>query len=272
MKKVINENIIRQIVRESLKKYLKESMDDYDGRVEGWTPEDVESDMEDLYDYYGNNNIHDTDNPGYASMLSQGDDRSYSTKVGRSLRSSVSDTDDAFYDEIEDGFSLSNTPEDNEFFYKHYGDGGLDEAINKAVSGAIKKLMESAKVGDAMNAVSQEMAKKYGFKPEYSGVDGGFELWKGPLPKDPLERKALLNKLGIAKFTSEDYTHNTCRITVDPSGKIASFIQKPKTPQNKLALLLRQGKVDPQKAIKYLIGKGYDPQKAEKFVQINTRQ
>ena len=147
MKKVVNENTIRQIVRESLKNYLKESMDDsfddYDGRVEGWTPEDVEDDMEELYDYYGNNNIHDTDNPGYASMLSQGDDRSYSTKVGRSLRSNMSDTDDAFYDEIEDGFSLSNTPEDNEFFYKHYGDGGLNEAINKAVSGAIKKLTET---------------------------------------------------------------------------------------------------------------------------------
>ena len=36
MKKVVNENTIRQIVRESLKNYLKESMDDsfddYDGR------------------------------------------------------------------------------------------------------------------------------------------------------------------------------------------------------------------------------------------------
>ena len=99
--------------------------------------------MEDLYDYYGNNNIHDADNPGYASMLSQGDDESYSTKVGRSLRSSVSDTDDAFYDEIKDGFSLSNTPEDNEFLSQHYGNGGLDEAIDKAISGAIKKLMET---------------------------------------------------------------------------------------------------------------------------------
>lgn len=143
MKKVINENTIRQIVRESLKNYLKESMDDYDGRVEGWTPEDVENDMEDLYDYYGNNNIHDADNPGYASMLSQGDDDSYSTKVGRSLRSSVSDTDDAFYDEIKDGFSSSNTPEDNEFLSKHYGNSDLNEAIDKAVSGAIKKLMET---------------------------------------------------------------------------------------------------------------------------------
>ena len=147
MKKVVNENTIRQIVRESLKNYLKESMDDsfddYDGRVEGWTPEDVEDDMEELYDYYGNKNIHDEDNPGFASMLSQGDDDSYSTKVGRSLRSSASDTDDAFYDEIKDGFSPSNTPKDNEFLSQHYGISGLDEAIDKAISGAIKKLTET---------------------------------------------------------------------------------------------------------------------------------
>lgn len=58
MKKIINENTIKSIVRESLKNYLKESMDI--NSSEGWTPE-----MDDMWDEFGNNNVHDTD----ANML-----------------------------------------------------------------------------------------------------------------------------------------------------------------------------------------------------------
>ena len=54
MKKIINENTIKSIVRESLKNYLKESMDI--NSSEGWTPE-----MDDMWDEFGNNNVHDTD-------------------------------------------------------------------------------------------------------------------------------------------------------------------------------------------------------------------
>lgn len=54
MKKIINENTIKSIVRESLKNYLKESMDI--NSSEGWTPE-----IDDMWDEFGNNNIHDTD-------------------------------------------------------------------------------------------------------------------------------------------------------------------------------------------------------------------
>ena len=43
MKKIINENTIKSIVRESLKNYLKESMDI--NSSEGWTPE-----MDDMWD------------------------------------------------------------------------------------------------------------------------------------------------------------------------------------------------------------------------------
>ena len=42
MKKTINENTIKSIVRESLKNYLRESMDM--NNAEGWTP-----DMDDMY-------------------------------------------------------------------------------------------------------------------------------------------------------------------------------------------------------------------------------
>lgn len=62
MKKIINENTIKSIVRESLKNYLKESMDI--NSSEGWTPE-----MDDMRDEFGNNNIHDTD----ANMKAYGD-------------------------------------------------------------------------------------------------------------------------------------------------------------------------------------------------------
>lgn len=61
MKKVINESTIRAIVRESLKNYIKESMEDDSVDFEGWTPEDVDDDMEDMFLSYGNNNAHISD-------------------------------------------------------------------------------------------------------------------------------------------------------------------------------------------------------------------
>lgn len=66
MKKIINENTIKSIVRESLKNYLKESMDI--NSSEGWTPE-----MDDMWDEFGDNNVHDTD----ANM------RAYDDKEGK---------------------------------------------------------------------------------------------------------------------------------------------------------------------------------------------
>ena len=84
MKKIINENTIKSIVRESLKNYLKESMDI--NNSEGWTPE-----MDDMWDEFGNNNIHDTN--GAFGILAQGDDDDYVSRVAKSLRSTKSDTD-----------------------------------------------------------------------------------------------------------------------------------------------------------------------------------
>ena len=49
MKKVINESTIRAIVSEALKKYIKESTEDDSLDFEGWTPEDVDNDMEDMF-------------------------------------------------------------------------------------------------------------------------------------------------------------------------------------------------------------------------------
>lgn len=142
MKKVINESTIRDIVRESLKNYIKESMEDDSSDFEGWTPEDVDDDMEEMFLAYGNNNIYSDGTPGMASMLSQGDDSSYATKLARSLRSCESDTNDAFYDEIKNGYSFSNTPEDDEFIKSHYGTNILD-VVNESVTKALNKFRNS---------------------------------------------------------------------------------------------------------------------------------
>ena len=50
MKKVINENTLKLIIKESLKNYLKESIDSKFGMEEesdGWTP-----DMDDMWDEF----------------------------------------------------------------------------------------------------------------------------------------------------------------------------------------------------------------------------
>jgi DNA-directed RNA polymerase subunit RPC12/RpoP len=75
MKKVINENVIRNIVRESLIKILKESKD---------------QEIADMYDEFGNNNVHDT--KGRESMWAQGADDEMATHIGRATRSTGSDS------------------------------------------------------------------------------------------------------------------------------------------------------------------------------------
>ena len=84
MKKTINESTIKSLVRESLKNYLRESMNM--NNSDGWTPE-----MDDMWDEYGNNNVHDTN--GAFGILAQGDDDDYVSRVAKSLRSTKSDTD-----------------------------------------------------------------------------------------------------------------------------------------------------------------------------------
>lgn len=148
-----------------------------------------------------------------------------------------------------------------------------ESELKKIISESVKKVLkESIKAADTMNAVSRETAQECGFEEEYVGIDGGFELWKGPLPESPKERKALLNRLGIDRFTSENYVNNTCRITVDPSGKIAAVNRKSfQNRPSEFALMIQKGSINPEKAIKYLVSKGYDPEKAEKYVKMHRR-
>ena len=128
MKKVINENTIKSIVRESLKNYLRESMDI--NNSEGWTPE-----MDDMWDEFGNNNIHDTD--GAFGVLAQGDDDGHVSRVARSLRSTKFDTDSnmgAYNDEADEFASDDNA--------EYLRDKMFESIINRVVNEAFKKAMD----------------------------------------------------------------------------------------------------------------------------------
>lgn len=129
MKKVINENTIKSIVRESLKNYLKESMDM--NNSEGWTP-----DMDDMWDEFGNNNVHDTD--GAFGVLAQGDNDDHVSRVARSLRSTKFDTDANMgtYGDEADEFASDDNAE-------YLRDKMFESIINRAVNEAFKKTMDN---------------------------------------------------------------------------------------------------------------------------------
>lgn len=128
MKKVINENTIKAIVKESLKNYLQESMPMTE--TDGWTPE-----MDDMWDEFGNNNVHDTD--GAFGVLAQGNDDDHVSRVARSLRSTKSDTDanmGVFGDEPSEFASDDNA--------EYLRDKMMESIISKAVNEAFKKAMD----------------------------------------------------------------------------------------------------------------------------------
>ena len=129
MKKTINENTIKSIVRESLRNYLRESMN-MGEEADSWTPE-----MDDMWDEFGNNNVHDTD--GAFGVLAQGDDDDHVSRVARSLRSTKFDTDanmGEFEDEADEFASDDNA--------EYLRDKMFESIINRAVNEAFKKAMD----------------------------------------------------------------------------------------------------------------------------------
>ena len=134
MKKIINENTLKSIIKESLKNYLKESMDSdlsMGEETEGWTP-----DMDDMWDEFGNNNVHDTD--GAFGVLAQGDDDDHVSRVAKSLRSTKFDTDvnmGEFEDEADEFASDDNAE------YLH--DKMFESVIKNAVNEALDNLKEN---------------------------------------------------------------------------------------------------------------------------------
>ena len=98
---------------------------------DGWTPE-----MDDMWDEYGNNNVHDTN--GAFGILAQGDDDDYVSRVAKSLRSTKSDTDAnmrAYGDEPGEFASDDNA--------EYLRDKMFESIINRAVNEAFKKAVNN---------------------------------------------------------------------------------------------------------------------------------
>lgn len=166
MKKTINENTLKSIIKESLKNYLKESMDSELGmgeEAEGWTPE-----MDDMWDEFGNNNVHDTD--GAFGVLAQGDDDDHVSRVAKSLRSTKFDTDanmGEFEDEADEFASDDNAEYLRDKMFESVVRKSVNETFNKNTNmGKTVKLTESELkniISEAVMKVLNESVEEGGF-------------------------------------------------------------------------------------------------------------
>lgn len=145
MKKTINENTLKSIIKESLKNYLKESIDsklDMGEEADGWTPE-----MDDMWDEFGNNNVHDTG--GAFGVLAQGDDDDHVSRVAKSLRSTKFDTDtnmEDFEDEADEFASDDNA--------EYLRGKMLESVVNKAINETFNK-----NIGKTVKLTEAELKK-----------------------------------------------------------------------------------------------------------------
>jgi hypothetical protein len=138
MKKVINENTIKSIVRESLLNYLKESMDIDTAPEEVMEGEELSDD--EMWDKYGNENRLDNID-GMYGILAQGDDEDDLTRYARSIRSSFADSEDAFakeYGEKNDDIDIS--PENSNYLSGKYSQKSIEEAVNKAFKKIVNEI------------------------------------------------------------------------------------------------------------------------------------
>ena len=160
MKKVINENTLKSIIKESLKNYLKESMDSELGmgeESEGWTPE-----MDDIWDEFGNNNVHDTD--GAFGVLAQGDDDDHVSRVAKSLRSTKFDTDvnmGKFEDEADEFASDDNA----EYLHDKMFESVIKNAINEAFAKVINEVSSDLAIRAGKKAKEQ---KRFGQQQRFN--------------------------------------------------------------------------------------------------------
>lgn len=166
MKKTINENTLKSIIKESLKNYLKESMDSELGmgeESEGWTP-----DMDDMWDEFGNNNVHDTD--GAFGVLAQGDDDDHVSRVAKSLRSTKFDTD-ANIGEFEDEADEFASDDNAEYLRNKMFESIVRKSVNETFSkhtkaGKTVKITENnlkSIISEAVMKVLNESVEEGGF-------------------------------------------------------------------------------------------------------------
>lgn len=156
MKKVINENKIRAIVRESLRNYLKESMDSKFGMGEesdGWTPE-----MDDMWDEFGNNNVHDTD--GAFGVLAQGDDDDYVSRVAKTMRSTKADSLNAMNNEFGDSDADFMSDDNAEYLRSKISESTIKNAVNRAVKKVLNEISSDLAFNAAVKAQNKERYKQ----------------------------------------------------------------------------------------------------------------
>lgn len=166
MKKTINEKTLKSIIKESLKNYLKESMDSELGmgeEADGWTPE-----IDDMWDEFGNNNVHDTD--GAFGILAQGDDDDHVSRVAKSLRSTKFDTDanmGEFEGEADEFASDDNAEYLRDKMFESVVRKSVNETFNKNTNmGKTVKLTES----ELKNIISEAVMKVLNESVEEGGI------------------------------------------------------------------------------------------------------
>ena len=197
MKKTINENTLRAIIRESMKNYLKESIDSNIGVIEsdGWTP-----DMDDMWDEFGNNNIHDTE--GAFGVLAQGNEDDHLNRVARSLRSTKFDTDanmNSFDTEPSEFASDDNA--------EYFRDKMMESAIDKAIEESLTNLKnddydfsdKSRWCGDAKFHADNEKKVK-DTKKGSKTADNDKSRWCGDAKFHAANKSLNENKMGTVKL------------------------------------------------------------------------
>lgn len=169
MKKVINESIIRNIVRESLMKIIAESVHDYNEEKsfsDKWedveddffheheTDPDLDYDEDDIWDKYGNPNRLDYN--GFGSLAAQGHPKAFSTKMARNGNKSFTTRADDF-DDFDIDFEATN--DEANFLMKHApATFDLNESVRRAVRTSLKRIMSEQAYTAA--AVAPENAPK----------------------------------------------------------------------------------------------------------------
>ena len=147
----LTEAKLKQIVRESIKNYIKENdeidWDEVDDSEEDWdgswagrgrTEEDYAenpSSEEMIWKHYGNQNIH-KDKPGEEganSILAQGDKNTFARHMARSLRPTNADSEDALYRDWSN--PDANTSEDDiKYLTNKFGEQVYESIIRKLKS------------------------------------------------------------------------------------------------------------------------------------------
>lgn len=138
----LNDRMVKEAVNKALNKYLKE---------------DKDSDMADMYDKYGNNNVHDT--KGRESMWSQGKEEDMATHVGRATRSTGADSVNAAKKDKFFGLKEDKDSEMADMYDKHGNNNVHDTKGRESMWSQGKKGEMATHIGRATRSTGAESVK-----------------------------------------------------------------------------------------------------------------